>query len=45
MSKDRTNIEKLYDVIKRPIVTEKSMMATTLGQYTFEVNIDRKSVV
>ena len=38
MSKDRTNIEKLYDVIKRPIITEKSMMATTLGQYTFEVN-------
>ena len=38
MSKDRTNVEKLYDVIKRPIITEKSMMATTLGQYTFEVN-------
>ena len=38
MSKDRTNVEKLYDVIKRPLITEKSMMATTLGQYTFEVN-------
>jgi len=37
MSKERTNIEKLYDVIKKPIKTEKSMMATTLGQYTFEV--------
>ena len=38
MSKDRTNVEKLYDVIKRPIITEKSMMATTMGKYTFEVN-------
>lgn len=31
------SIEKLYDVIKQPLITEKSMMATTLGQYTFEV--------
>ena len=38
MSKNRTNKEKLYDIIKKPIVTEKSMMATTLGQYTFEVD-------
>ena len=38
MSKERTNIEKLYDVIKKPIITEKSMMATSLGQYSFEVN-------
>lgn len=37
MSKERRNIEKLYDVIKRPIITEKSMMATALGKYTFEV--------
>ena len=44
MSKDRTNVEKLYDVIKRPIITEKSMMATTLGQYTFEVNMDATKV-
>lgn len=29
--------ERLYDVIKKPIITEKSMMATTMGQYTFEV--------
>ena len=29
--------ERLYEVIKKPIITEKSMMATTLGQYTFEV--------
>ena len=44
MSKDRTNVEKLYYVIKRPIITEKSMMATTLGQYTFEVNMNATKV-
>ena len=44
MSKDRTNTEKLYDVIKRPIITEKSMMATTLGQYSFEVNMNATKV-
>ena len=38
------NIEKLYDVIKKPIITEKSMMATAQGQYTFEVNMDATKV-
>ena len=38
------NIEKLYDVIKRPIITEKSMMATAQGQYTFEVNTNATKV-
>ena len=38
------NIEKLYDVIKRPIITEKSMMATAQGQYTFEVNMNAAKV-
>ena len=38
MSKERTNTEKLYDVIKKPLITEKSVGATTMGQYTFEVN-------
>ena len=37
MSRARTNLEKLYDVIKAPLITEKSMAATALGQYTFEV--------
>lgn len=37
MSTSRTNTEKLYDVIKAPLITEKSMAATALGQYTFEV--------
>ena len=35
-----SNKERLYDIIKRPIITEKSMIATTLGQYTFEVKED-----
>ena len=38
------NTEKLYDVIKRPIITEKSMMATAQGQYTFEVNMNATKV-
>ena len=38
------NIEKLYDVIKRPIITEKSMMSTAQGQYTFEVNMNATKV-
>lgn len=29
--------EKLYDLIKAPLITEKSMAGTALGQYTFEV--------
>ena len=29
--------ENLYDVIKRPLITEKSMMGIAQGQYTFEV--------
>lgn len=37
MSKNRTNTEKLYDIIKAPLITEKSMAGTVMGQYTFEV--------
>jgi large subunit ribosomal protein L23 len=36
--------EKLYDVIKKPIITEKSMMATTQGKYTFEVRKDATKI-
>jgi len=39
-----SNKEKLYDIIKRPIITEKSMIATTMGQYTFEVKEDATKV-
>ena len=31
------NTERLYEIIKRPLVTEKSSSATAIGQYTFEV--------
>lgn len=31
------NTERLYEIIKRPLVTEKSANATAMGQYTFEV--------
>ena len=44
MSKERTNTEKLYDVIKKPLITEKSRMAMSLGQYTFEVRKDATKV-
>ena len=44
MSNMRNNTERLYDIIKRPIITEKSMEATTLGQYTFEVVKDATKV-
>ena len=30
--------EKLYSVIKKPIITEKSMMAVQNNTYTFEVD-------
>jgi len=44
MSKERTNTEKLYDVIKKPLITEKTRMAMSLGQYTFEVRKDATKV-
>ena len=44
MAKTRTNKEKLYDVIKKPLMTEKSMMAVQNGQYTFEVTSDATKV-
>jgi large subunit ribosomal protein L23 len=44
MSKIKNNTERLYDIIKRPIITEKSMEASTLAQYTFEVLKDSTKV-
>ena len=44
MSTSRTNTEKLYDVIKKPIITEKSYKAMQDGQYTFEVNMEATQV-
>lgn len=37
MSKLKTNKEKSFDILKRPIITEKSVSATSSNQYTFEV--------
>ena len=44
MSKSRTNAEKLYDIIRKPIISEKSMAATQISQYTFEVTKDATKV-
>lgn len=41
MSKTRTNSQKLYDIIKRPLVTDKAHQAmANYNQYTFEVSKD-----
>ena len=40
MSTLKNNKERLYDVLKRPLITEKSMIATQNNQYTFEVAKD-----
>ncbi len=44
MSTIKENKERLYDIIKRPIITEKSMTAASLNQYTFEVKKDATKV-
>ena len=36
--------ERLYDVIKRSLITEKSVAATENAQYTFEVRKDATKV-
>ncbi|MBO5434316.1 50S ribosomal protein L23 [bacterium] len=42
--KNTANTEKLYGIIKKPLITEKSVGATTLGQYTFEVVKDATKI-
>ncbi|MFA6989525.1 MAG: 50S ribosomal protein L23 [Candidatus Gastranaerophilaceae bacterium] len=37
MSILKRNSEKLYDIIKRPLITEKSTTAIKSNQYSFEV--------
>ncbi len=44
MSTNRNEAEYLYQLIKRPLVTEKSTGRTALGQYTFEVTKDATKV-
>ncbi|HNW25751.1 MAG TPA: 50S ribosomal protein L23 [Candidatus Gastranaerophilaceae bacterium] len=36
--------ENLYDIIKKPLITEKSMAATAQGQYSFEVKKDATKI-
>lgn len=36
--------ENLYDVIKKPLITEKSVAATENAQYTFEVKKDANKI-
>ncbi len=44
MSTIKQNKERLYDIIKRPIITEKSMTVAAYSQYTFEVAKDATKV-
>jgi len=44
MSNLKNNKEKLYDILKKPLITEKSMAATSLGQYSFEVDMNATKV-
>ena len=44
MTNTNTNKERLYDVIKGAIITEKSMMATVNNTYNFEVKKDATKV-
>ena len=44
MNSANTNKERLYDIIKKPVITEKSMMMTANNTYTFEVSKDASKV-
>ena len=44
MSNLKDNKEKLYDILKKPLITEKSMNATQYNQYTFEVSKDATKI-
>ena len=44
MSTMKQSKERLYDIIKRPIITEKSMTAAGLSQYTFVVLKDATKI-
>lgn len=45
MSTLKQNKEMLYDVIKRPLITEKTVaLASANNQYTFEVRMDATKV-
>lgn len=37
-------MKSVYDIIRRPIITEKSNALLEKGQYTFEVSVDANKV-
>lgn len=39
-----TETERLYDIIKKSLITEKSVAASENAQYTFEVRKDAKKI-
>ena len=44
MTNTNTNKERLYDIIKKPIITNKSVVAAANNVYTFEVKKDASKV-
>ena len=45
MTNENTNKEKLYDIIRKPVITAKSMTGTKkYNAYTFEVRKDASKV-
>lgn len=44
MSRNKSETEYLYQLIKRPLVTEKTTGQTALGQYSFEVSKEATKV-
>jgi large subunit ribosomal protein L23 len=44
MSRNRNESEYLYELIKRPLITEKSTAGNALNQYTFEVTKDATKI-
>ncbi|HSA06759.1 MAG TPA: 50S ribosomal protein L23 [Candidatus Gastranaerophilales bacterium] len=44
MSRNKQETEYLYEIIKKPLVTEKSTSKTTIGQYSFEVSSEANKI-
>ncbi len=44
MANNKTNKERLFDIIRKPIITEKSMAEVANNVYTFEVTKDATKV-
>ena len=37
-------MKSIYEVLKRPIITEKSMKLVEMGKYTFEISQDANKI-